>query len=340
MIAVDNKELNWDNPTTPNEIFVADRVKWLLANKKRIVFERLMVHNDMGALITRPGSRFDLVAFRQNPKTSKKEKWVLTDSILFNAEKKFYKPQRMTAQLDIDINVQKDPEKAFFFYEIFQTGVNNVGYRMRDYDKEAEAVVSKESIEFEVGNIIYNKLSEDDINLRCYALGVDIEDKGLARKKKDLFDMVKRLAANKSHTLTYESFINEAKQNSEELKLTAYVSKAFKDKVLEVENMVVRYKDSRTILCALPANRLADYVNYVADWLAEHKIEKEGFLASVQGVIEEVAQTAIDYQNITNVQKLRSIATKVYGIPIETIPTTAKADELKKMIAEKELALK
>jgi hypothetical protein len=336
MIAVDDKVIDWKIPKTPTDKWVAKEIQKLTETKKRIIYERVFMHNDKGTLITRPQTIFPLEARIKDPtgETSKREKWVLTDPSLYKKDKNIYPPLRVSARLDIDLIVENDPEKAFFISVIMGNMISHYGYKLRDYDKEAEDLNEKESLEIQVGNIILNELSNSDIELRCRAVGINVEDKGIARLKRELYQAIKKLNDNKSSTMTYQKFIKESKSNSEELQLKAYVAEAFKEKILVLENLQVKYKDSDTILCIIPSTQLREHMNYVVNFLLAQPEEKATFLISVSGTVEELAQKTEDFENINNVAKLKSIAIN-RGVPKESILPNARAEDIKTLIREK-----
>ena len=334
-IAVDDQLLNWKKPESDTEKWVAKEINELTQTKKRILFQRQFDHSDRGILITRPQTILDCVEYRNDPITKKREKWIFTDPSLYNKDTKAYKARQVSFQLSADFNVQQDPERAFFFYRIFEKGMSMAGFKLKDYDIEAKEKNTRDAVEFEVGNLILNKLNEADIKLRCNALSVVTEDKSIDRLRRELFDKVKQLEKDKTSTLTLKKFVKEAETNSEELILRAYANESFWNKVLFMENMQIRYTDSNTLICTVPAPRIKEYIQHFVDFLLKNKEAKETFLLSAQGTIEEVATTARDFENVSHIATIKNIATKDYNIPIEDIPQKATVDDVKNIIREK-----
>jgi hypothetical protein len=332
MITVDNQELNWKKPVTSTEKWAAGEIDKLLKNKKRIVFERMYSHKDLGIVLSNPQTIYDLMTMRNDPESRKKEKWVLSDPSLLNSTKKIYEPKHISSGLDIDINVQDDPEMAFFMYVIFQRTLGTLGYKIQDYDIEAEQSNAIESLKMHAGYIIMSKLSDDGVMLRCHALGIETNDKGMARLRKELLEKVTSLNKNPSSGMTYSKFIQESEEDSDELLLQAYVNDAFKKGIIEIQGLQIKYKDSGSPMCIIPAQRINEVPQVVVDYLLKHETEKEIFMSSIQGVIEDIAVLAGDYNNINNVAQLKSIIRKISKATV--IPDKTTARELKDIIKD------
>jgi len=326
ILVVNDQPLNISVPQTPNEIWVAERIEWLQKNKKRLFFEfQINKKDDLGIRITQPGSSFYAVAYRTSPKNGLREKWMLSDQQLYSGDKKMYSPKKFKERLDIDIYVKDDPLKAFFFYYIFSKrpgeGVENsdddvlgrLGYVLRDWDKEAEDSNEVESLEFKVGDIILNRMNESDVTLRCNALGIDTKDLSFALKKRKLFESVRTRAKSRNIKYSYQDFIDQAKKNSPELILSAYINKALKDKVIKLDGNVYKYVDTGDVICAVTASRIGDPMGFLVEYFTDDQDSKQYFLDMLGGNIEEIAQTAVDYENIANPLKLRKIAKEVYA---------------------------
>jgi hypothetical protein len=271
------------NPSTENEVWAANLIEHLIKNQKRVKYDRLIFKKgDLGITLTRPGRWFDCVASRINDKSKRKEIWKLVDEQQYNVEKKIYPAQRVHEQLEIDINVQQDAEKAFFYRYIFQKGLGNVGYVLYDPDAKARKENAFYAVEAAVVNMIMNQFDENDIDIRCDAYGVPTADKSLDLRRYDLAGRMRSLNSPKNYE-AYEKFIDEAKKNSPALITRAYVNKAFRDRTIVIDGLFCRYEAGGELICEVPANHISDYHKYVADWLMMNDDARTIFLGQVGG---------------------------------------------------------
>ena len=341
IITVNEQPLNITDPDEKdlNGTWAKERIDWIRTHKERMYFEFVLSKkDDLGTKLSHPTSTFYAAASRTNPKSGLKEVWKLTDETLYFGEKKLYKAMRMREALEIDITVEDDPMKAFFFHDVFRDHLSEFGYNYRDWNAEASEKNAKDSLRFKVGNLIINTMNKDDVKLRSGALGIDTSKMNEDMMRRKLLETVEARASNRhDKSFTYEIFLEQARSNSKDIILKSYINDAIRKKVISYEGMLIRYADTKDIICKVPATRAKEHVDYLTDYFLNDKEAEELFLLTVEGDIQETAQTAVDYENINNVPSLRKIA-KQYGVDEDTANAAKSKDELKSLIREKDIS--
>lgn len=315
MIIADKENINWKKPTTEIEKWVSKKILDLKNNYNIVSFEKKIPH-DSSARITKTSSSFEVIGNFENPITKLTETWMVSNPNLYNSKKDIYFPAVVRAPLDLDIIVKNEPEIAFFLTEVVSMG--NVGYVRKDPEADAVRFANEMADEATVLNLVFNILTPDEIKLRCYAYGIsEVERKSDVLLKKNLIEKIRVMHSNRKDNFNYGLFIDEAQNSSQSLKLLAYVKKAFVNKVIYLDKakQAVRYTDGNHPIMTITPQFYNQWEKRLVDYLMKDEKSREMFLGSIEGEIDDVAISGGDYELITNIMKIKSVAKNDFNIP-------------------------
>lgn len=327
MLIVDGEPLNLDKPVTKTEKWVVDQMKDI-QTMKSIRFERGYTH-DAAGLLEPPMTRWQWKAIKKNENGINQNWLYTTEQPTEKDGKRYYVANNANVGIDLTVDPKENIELAFFSYSVMRRQIGMMGYKLMDYERDARMKNKKAMQEVHVQHIVYTELSDDELRLRAYAWGLaNVEEQSVEMLKQDLIAKVFASEKNKAERGIKE-FIAEANEQSDTLTLSAYVNKAFEDKIigLNKHKTKVTYLESDMLLCSIPPTKLANHKGYVVSFLQREKDSKEGFLAAMEGTLDTIAGAAKDYKNVRNVPSLKKMA-KEWDI---IIPVDVKtADEIHK----------
>ena len=335
MIVVDNVVQNWQNPKTDNEKFIAGVIKDLTSTTRFIEFQSVF-GKDEAVRISPPSSQFDAVALRVNETNHTQEKWMLVNSpnVLSNGEK-IFQPITFFHLLDITVDVSTNAEMAFFFTEIMNLG--QFGFLRKDHEKEAQVENDFMAKQAEVIYIINKELSDDDIKLACYARGINkVEQKSINILKNELIKRLTFLNSGDNPEYTFEQFIKDAYNKTDSVTLLAFINAAEQKGIInfDKEKLKVKYTDVDSTLCNIPAQYVDRWKERTVSYLLHNPDERAAFNASTEGMIEEVAEVASAFENITNIAKIKKLAKEEFFCTNEELHGKS-VSEIKEMLREK-----
>jgi len=331
MLIVDGKRIEKGSDTESWKNKMMENLKGV----KEVLYEKPSKHDDVG-LMQSPITRFPLKAFRKDPETGESQEWVLTTKTpKRRANELIYIPNKVSVRKEIRVIPKDNAELAFFFKYIMPNQLSSYGFRLVNEDEDAKKANEGLRTESTVQYLILNDLNYNDIKLRAYAWGIQsVEDKSEEVLKNLLIAKV-REGEKKKEGRGYEAFIEEAKENSNTLKLTAYVTEAFQKNILvfEKNKLKVSYMGGSQ-LCLISATRINNYINETVKFLLANPKAEEVFRVSVGDNVSQIAELAKDFETITNNRALQSMAMNTYGISKAKLPQGIKNEEIKQLIRE------
>jgi hypothetical protein len=300
-ILVNDKELDLSNPKSKVEKEVVNGIKEILGKKKPFRFiresvyrKKLKLDNNGRPVLPAPLS-FQLTQSVKNNGVT--ERWVYCKNPKYNKTtgKPEYTPSLFSIVSDIVVKPAEEPEKVYFLTKVMD--MPSLGVYIEDKEQEAKDKQLKQTARRDVEYMIFNErspLTREDFLLLAMSLGLSgIDDMSDSLLKETLWEKVQD--NNNKNITTFAQFLKDCDTMGDNVRVSAYVNKAFEDKMVGLEGLSIYYMDNNHKIMTIPSTRLSKPREALIDYFLRNRKELDLFMESVE---EKTKDTTYSLEDI------------------------------------------